>query len=526
VTTATVREATEALLRTLGMTTVFGNPGSTELRFLREWPDDFRYVTALHEGSAVAMADAYAQVTGRAALVSLHSAGGLGNALGTLYTAARNHAPLVVIAGQQTRAMLPGDPFLYAKDAATFPQPYVKFSVEPARAADVPRAIARAHAIATTRPFGPTFVSIPEDDWDAEAAPFHPRRVIDDQTGSPALLDEVALALGGARAPAIVVGAGVDRDGAVESVIRLAERLTAPVWASALASRCSFPEDHPLFAGALARTRSRVREMLAPNDVVVVLGAPVFNFHVHTEGAFLDAATTLYQLTDDPDEAASAAIGTSILTTLRPAMARLLERIPTNGRPLPAPRPRPLVAPGSGVSIAALLDTLAQTMPREAILVEEAPSVHTTLHDTLPLQPGRFFTSGSGSLGYGLPAAIGAALGAPGTRVVALIGDGSSHYGIQGLWNAAQLHLPITFVIVNNGGYGAMRSFSELLGFEHTPSMAVAGVDYLALARGYGVAGVRVERRADLHQVLRDGFRSDGPVLIDVVIEDEAAKLY
>jgi benzoylformate decarboxylase len=526
VTSATVRERTEALLRALGMTTVFGNPGSTELRFLREWPDDFRYITALHEGCAVAMADAYAQLTGRAALVSLHSAGGLGNAMGTLYTAARNHAPLVVIAGQQTRAMLPGDPFLYAKDAATFPQPYVKWSVEPALAADVPRAIARAHAIASTRPYGPTFVSIPEDDWDAEAAPFTARRVIDDQVGSLAALDEVAAALVSARRPALVVGAGVDRDGAVAAVVALAERLAAPVWASALASRCSFPEDHALFAGALARTRAKVRETLAPHDVVLVLGAPVFNFHVQTEGAYLEPGTTLYQLTDDPDESASAAIGTSVLTTLRPAVARLLEHIPPTNRALPAPRPRPVVPDGAGISVAALLDALAGTMPEDTIVSEEAPSTHTTLHDALPLQPGRFFTSGSGSLGYGLPAAVGAALAVPGRRVLALIGDGSSHYGIQGLWNAAQLHLPITFVIVNNGGYGAMRSFSALLGFERTPSMAIDGIDYLALARGYGVPGVRVNARADLRDVLAEALRSDGPVLVDVIIEDAAAKLY
>ncbi|MGD0050342.1 MAG: benzoylformate decarboxylase [Vulcanimicrobiaceae bacterium] len=522
----TVREATVALLRELGMTTVFGNPGSTELRFLNHWPADFRYVTALYEGSAVAMADAYAQLTGRPALVSVHSAGGLGNALGTLFTASRNYAPLVVLAGQQTRAMLPGDPFLYAKDAALFPRPYVKWSVEPARAADVPRAIAHAYALAASHPFGPTFVSVPEDDWDAEAAPFAARRVVDEPLGDVTALDALADALGGARSPVLVVGAGVDRDGAAEAVVELAERLAVPVWASALASRCGFPEDHRLFAGALARTRQRVRETLAPHDLVVVLGAPVFNYHVPTNGDYVVLGTTVYQLTDDPEAAAAASVGTAIVTALRPALARLLARVKPSRRSAPARRSPPPVDASATISVATLLATLAEVLPREAIVVEEAPSTHTTLHDVLPLRPGAFLTSGSGSLGYGLPAAIGAALAAPGRRVLALIGDGSVHYGIQALWNAAQLHLPIAFVIVNNGGYGAMRSFSELLGFVGTPSMAVGGIDYLALAQGYGLRGVRVAERGQLRAALEEALHTDGPVLVDVIVDEKAEKLY
>jgi benzoylformate decarboxylase len=514
------------MLRELGLTTVFGNPGSTELRFLSQWPDDFRYVMALHEGSAVAMADTYAQLTGRPVLVSLHSAGGLGNALGTLFTASRNYAPLVVLGGQQTRAMLPGDPFLSAKDATTFPRPYVKWSVEPARAADVPRALSRAHAIAGTRPFGPTFVSVPEDDWDRWAEPFAVRHIVNEPLGDLAALDAVADALNRARSPVLVVGAGVDRDGASEAVVELAERLAVPVWAGALSSRCGFPEDHPLFAGALARTRTRVCETLAPYDVVVVLGAPVFNYHVHTNGHYIEPGTTLYQLTDDPDVAAAASVGTAIVTALGPAVARLLTRVKPSRRAVPARRTPPAVAPGETISIAAFLTTLAEVLPRDAIVAEEAPSTHTMLHDLLPLRPGGFFTSGSGSLGFGLPAAIGAALAAPGRRVLALIGDGSVHYGIQGLWNAAQLQLPIAFVIVNNGGYGAMRSFSELHGLTDTPSMAVGGVDYLALAQGYGLRGVRVAERARLRAVLEEALHADAPVLVDVIVDETAEKLY
>jgi benzoylformate decarboxylase len=162
-----VREAVFGLLRAFGMTTVFGNPGSTELRMFRDWPQDFRYVLGLQESVAVAMADGYAQARRAPALVNLHSAGGVGHALGSVFTAWRNQSPLVIIAGQQTRAMLPTDPFLGARHAPEFPRPYVKWSIEPARAEDVPAAVAQAIYTAMQRPCGPVFVSVPEDDWDA-----------------------------------------------------------------------------------------------------------------------------------------------------------------------------------------------------------------------------------------------------------------------------------------------------------------------------------------------------------------------
>jgi benzoylformate decarboxylase len=258
--TAPVREVTMNLLRDLGMTTMFGNPGSTELRFLKDWPADFTYVMGLHEGASVAMADAFAQVTGNAAFVSLHSAGGLGNAMGTLYTAFRNGAPLVIMAGQQTRAMLGMDPFLFAQDAASFPKPYVKWSVEPARAQDVPAAIARAYYMAMQRPWGPTFVSVPEDDWDAQAPLLAVRKIYADFVADPAALDALAAAFDASNAPAIVVGSGVDRDGAAELAVQLAERTGAHVYSSALAGRASFPETHPhRRRGATAGARSRCR---------------------------------------------------------------------------------------------------------------------------------------------------------------------------------------------------------------------------------------------------------------------------
>ena len=125
----------------------------------------------------VGMADGYAQATRNAGFVNLHSAAGVGNALGNIYTAHRNQTPLVITAGQQARSILPLQAFLYAERASEFPRPYVKYSVEPARAEDVPAAIARAYYVAMQPPCGPTFVSVPIDDWTHPAQPIEARNV-------------------------------------------------------------------------------------------------------------------------------------------------------------------------------------------------------------------------------------------------------------------------------------------------------------------------------------------------------------
>src|ERR1700730_8393430 len=164
-----VHEVTYDLLRKLGLTTVFGNPGSTEETFLKNFPDDFTYVLGLQEASVVAMADGFAQSTGKPALVNVHTAAGMGNAMGNLVAAEKGTPPLIFTAGQQTREMVLGEPYLTNKDETVFPQPWVKWAYEPKRDEDVPAAIMRAYAVALQPPAGPVFVSIPLDDWEKPA---------------------------------------------------------------------------------------------------------------------------------------------------------------------------------------------------------------------------------------------------------------------------------------------------------------------------------------------------------------------
>src|SRR5215216_5294967 len=165
---ATVKEATYDLLREHGITTMFGNPGSTELPMLADYPDDFHYLLGLQETVAVGMADGFAQASGRRGFVNLHTAPGVGNAMGAIFNAQANHSPLVITAGQQARSLMTLQANLTNRDATRMPHPLVKWSYEPPRAQDVPHAIARAVHAVTLPPKGPSFVSIPMDDWHGE----------------------------------------------------------------------------------------------------------------------------------------------------------------------------------------------------------------------------------------------------------------------------------------------------------------------------------------------------------------------
>ncbi|MEI7968296.1 MAG: benzoylformate decarboxylase [Betaproteobacteria bacterium] len=522
-----VRQVSLGLLRAFGMSTVFGNPGSTELKFFRDWPSDFRYVLGLQESCVVAMADGYAQATGGAAFVNLHSAAGVGHALGSIFTAWRNHTPLVITAGQQARAMFPTDPYLFATDAAEFPRPYVKWSVEPARAADVPAALQRAYHVAMQRPWGPVFVSIPEDDWDAPADPVPIRRVESRIEPAGDALDELASVLRDARTPALVIGPGVDQDGAWDDAVKLAERLGAVVWASPMAGRIGFPEDHRLFAGHLPPLRQPLADRLAPHDVVLVLGAPVFTYHVHTGGDFIRPGTLLYLMTDDPQEAARAAVGIAITGALKPGISGLLRRLPAGAPRAQAGRSRNVPQTDGRLTGGAIMAALDRLLPDDAMIVEEAPTHRNALWETLRIRrPGSFFAGASGGLGWAVAAAPGVALARPGRPVVCVVGDGSALFGIQALWTAAQWRLPVTYVVLNNRGYGALKSFGRMLGIQEAPGHDLDHVDFLNLAAGFGCGGVRVRTPDAFAEAFRESVCSGGATVLDVDVAPDAVELY
>jgi len=517
-TDATVREVTLDLLRALEMTTIFGNPGSTELPMFRDFPADFRYVMGLQESVVLGMADGYAQGTRKAALVNLHSSAGTGHALGNLFTAYKNQTPLVVTAGQQARSILPYEPFLFAERATEFPRPFVKWSCEPARAQDVPAAIHRAWQVAMEPPCGPAFVSIPIDDWDQPCEPYRARRIHAQRVPDNDAISACAQSLAQARRPAFVVGAGVARDNAWDAIIALAERHQAAVWVAPMSARCSFPENHPLFAGFLTAGREAIVEQLAGHDMVLALGGPMHLYHVEGTGPHIASGTEVWLISDNHAHAAWAPVGNAIVASCDQAIAQLMTyQAPARAAPssrIPAPR-----LDGTAMTDAYVLQQIAALRSRDTIIVEEAPSSRGAMHDYLPiLVKDTFYTCSSGGLGHGLPAAVGLALARPRDKIIAILGDGSSMYAIQGLHAAKQWNANIAFVILKNGRYEALHSFGRHFGIPEIVGTQFPDLDFVALAKGHGVSGVRVDDPAGLDAALSQAFDTNGPTLVEAVI--------
>lgn len=547
--TGSVLEATREVMRRFGLTTVFGNPGTTEVPFLSDWPDDFRYVLGLQESVVVAMADAYAQLTRRPALVNLHSAGGVGHGLGSVFSAARNHSPVIVLAGQQARSMLGEEPFLGATDATAFPRPHVSWSHEPARAQEVPAALARAYRHAAQPPRGPVFLSVPVDDWDAPAADVElpEAAAIRGTAPHPDALDELVTALWtytrlGSGGPAtdepprvaFVAGGDVDADGAVELLVTLAEGCRAAVFAAPMSGRCAFPEDHPLFAGFLPPERRALGTALGGYDQVIVLGAPAFTYHVLRDGPVPELPPT-YLVSEDPDVLARAPHGRGILASPGLTLDALIRALNEAGATVPEGGPgsaglvRPAAPePSAGMTPELVYATLSRLLPDDAVVVEETPSLRGPLHDHLPIRSrdGGFLATASGSLGFGIAATVGAALARPTSTVVGVIGDGSAMYGIQALWTAAREGTHAVFLILDNAEYAAVRLLGEAAGGSKLPGTRLGGIDFVPLARSMGCAAARVDDAADLEEALAGALTSNGPTLLHIPIAPTTPQIY
>ncbi|MFI5057192.1 MAG: benzoylformate decarboxylase [Candidatus Acidiferrales bacterium] len=515
---STVREVTYQLLRDLGMTVIFGNPGSTELPFLRDMPVDFRYVLGLHERTAVGMGVGYAMGRGKAAFVNVHSIASAGNGLSALVDAWHGHVPLVVTTGQQDRRQVLAEPFLVSKAVETV-KPYVKWAYEPLRAEDVPAAIARGYYLAMQPPMGPVFISIPMDDWTHECPPLAVREVSQGVSPDPAALDEVVHALNTSRNPAIVTGSQIEVDRGWHEVIALAEHLNADVYQQPIAPRWTFPRTHPLFRGGLPPAQQPLADQLAGYDTVVVLGAPVFLYYAYVPGHAIKPGTKLFQITNSPHHASAALAGTSIVGNLAAAARYIRAHAEARKRSVASPRKElPQPKPEYPITPAYLFSVLNRVMPRNAVVSEECPSSKGDLDRYLMLdEPGSFYSVPNGVLGFGLPAAVGLQLANPERRVVCPVGDGSIQYSIQALWSAVQYKAAVIFVVLRNGDYSALKSFCDFTQVgRNVPGMDIPGIDMVKIAQGYGMAAQEVDRPEDLEAVLREAFASQGPRLISV----------
>jgi benzoylformate decarboxylase len=527
---ATVRDATFTVLRRLGLTTIFSNPGSTEVPLLAGLPDDLRFVLALHEGSVVGMAAGHAIGTGAPALVLLHSTPGLGNAVAALATARSNRAPLVVLVGQQDRRHLALEPFLAGHlDGMAGEHPV--WTDQPARPQDVPRAIVRAYHEAVTGR-GPAVVIVPMDDWSAPAPADHetlgPATLLRSAGADPAAVGELARLLDASSAPAVVAGAGMDSPEGWAALTDLAETLGAPVFQEPFGGAAGFPQDHPLFSGHLPARRTRLRQTLEPFDLVLVAGTAAFRQYPFDEGPLVSEGTQVAVVTQDPAEAHRSPARLVVLgdpAAVCAALAGAVERRAYDaaaGIARPAAPPPP--APGEPLAPAHVLSALAQRLPRDAILVEETPSSRPELHRRVPTTAPGGFVSAMGLLGFALPASIGLRMARPDRPVLAVVGDGSSLYQIQALWTAAQYGVGVLFLVLVNGGYAIMDRLAERTGAAG-PWPALDAVDIGAMARAQGCESVRVDEHDDLltklDELLCGLADRDRPLLLEVVVAQD-----
>jgi benzoylformate decarboxylase len=539
------------ILKAAGVRYLFGNPGTTELPFLDALPDSsLEYVLGLQEATAVAAADGYAQASGHVGVANVHVAPGLANSLSILHNAARAKSPLVVTAGQQDTRFLMHEPIL-AGDLARMAEPFTKWSHEVRRAEDAPVALRRALKVALTPPTGPVFLSLPMDLMapavEDTAAP--PPTIAARSRPDPGALARAAELLSGARAPIIIAGDGVARAQAVSELTVLAELLGARVHGEPVYRRTNFPGTHALWRGGLFPSPIGVRKALEECDVLLIVGANVFTWFLYTEGTPFPRGLRVVQIDDDPWEIGRSypielGIAADPRATLAELSGALRARLTESDRSAAATRTERIgaargelikrvqaAAQGEAervpISQAHLMHTLGSLLPADAVVVDESATSLPFVLRYLPFAtPGSFYGSKTGTLGWGMGAAIGVQLGSPGRKVVATIGDGSVMYAPQALWTAAHYRLPITYVVPNNTSYAILKSgmlsldlASAKRGIYPGMDLVEPEIDYAGLARSLGVRAERVEKPGELRDVLAACLASPGPALVDVAID-------
>ncbi len=543
------RSAFIELLKAEGVTQMFGNPGTTELPIMQALNDhpEIGYVLGLQEAIVVAMADGYSRASGKLAACNVHVAPGLGNAIGSLYTAHFTGTPMIVTAGQQEQGHGLTEPLLYAP-LVPIAAPIVKWATEVTRLDDLPRIVRRAAKVATTPPTGPVFISLPGDILNDFAALDlgEPTRVDTARRPSDAALGRLAKRLLAAERPVILAGSEIVTSDAFVEAARFAEALGAPVYQQTVASGAHFLSGHALFLGQLSRDQRRVRELLTPYDTLICIGADVLQMSVWSEVEPLPPGIAVIQLglrdwemgKNYPAELALRADVKATLEALNPLIAELggaarrqraeatVVALAESNWSAARAAQRRAVADRAGarpIDPDWLMMALCEQLPADAIVVDEGLTTARSLNAFFPYRDRySYFGNISGGIGWGIAAAVGVQLAQPGRRVVAIIGDGSAMYSIQALWSAANQKLPVIFVLCNNGGY---RIIKQRLKAFHGNDTFIGmdfkdpAIDLAGLARALGMPARRIEDGAGFAASFEEALAGSEPVLLDVIVD-------
>jgi benzoylformate decarboxylase len=535
-----------------GVEHVFGNPGTTEspiLDALLDYPA-IRYVVTLHEGVALGAASYYAQASGKTAVVNLHVAPGLGNALGMLYNALKTRSPLVVTAGQQdTRLRLRGP--VLGHDLVAMAAPLTKWSVQVERADEFALILHRAFKVAADPPAGPVFVALPIDvlEQETDVAPLVPARLYRAPSPDPAAIREAAELLLSGQRPAIVVGD--DAASAPAEVAALAERLGAAVWCEGIRTHQVLPSAHPNFRLGLPFDAVAIRRALEGTDVALLVGGPFFEEVWYAPGSPLPVGAQAIQIEASAERLAhNLAPAVGLVSDPRRALAEILAAVERDAgdafRVAAARRNDSLRAlkvqdataqraraakrwDQAPISVPRLMADLEAGLPTDAIVVDEAITASLDLARTLDFERvGDYVGARGGGIGQALPGALGVKLAHPDRPVVAVSGDGSAMYSIQALWTAAHHDLAVVFVILANREYRILKhnmdTYRERFGAKPGrgyPNMDLVAPDlgFVDLARGMGVEGARVRTPAEFLPALDKALGVRRPFVLDVTVE-------
>jgi benzoylformate decarboxylase len=539
------------VLRSEGVRHVFGNPGTTEMPLIDALADrpDISYILGLQEASVVGMAHGYAQASGRPAFVNLHTAGGLGHAMGALISAKIANTPLVVTAGQQDTRHSFSDPLL-SGDIIGIAKPVVKWAHEVLDPDHIPVMVRRAFHDSAAAPSGPTFLSLPIDVMErATAAPVGEASRID-RAGIAGGIDALGDALAAIRPGrlALVAGDEVFASGASAETVALAEAFGAPVFGSSWPGFVPFPTAHPLWAGNLPTKATEIRAQLLSFDAVFVLGGNSFITYLFSEGPAVPPSCRLFQLSSNGSDlgrthaTALSCVGDiaaslkALLPTLAGKLARhrlaieLLMSTAVHARMSRQTALRGRVAAEFDAPTITPLVAAAEVMRAigpDVAIVDEAPVVTSLARSFLDSASSRqYFGMRSAILGWGMPAAVGVSLGLDRQPVVCLVGDGSSLYSPQALWTAARERLPVTFVVMNNREYNILKNYMRAQSHYVSPGanrfigldLVDPAIDFPALAAAMGVPARRVSRAIDIAGAVEAGIASGQPNLIEVLV--------
>ena len=539
-----------------GMTYMFGNPGTVEQGFLdalAEYPQ-LKYILTLQESVAITVADGYARATQKPTLVQLHSTPGVGNGIGALYQAKRGHSPLVVIGGDAGVKYLGMDAQM-AGDLVAFAEPVTKWSTMVVDPSSLLRVLRRAIKIAATPPMGPVYVCLPADVLDAvcteevrpTAIPITRVKPADDQIALAAAL------LAAAERPVIVTGDGVAYSGAQDELARVAELAGAEVW-EADAGEVNLDYTHPLYQGMTGHMfGANSLPIMQKGDVVLACGTyllpEVFPElgDIFAPGAkVIHIDLDLYEigknhrvdlpLLGDPKTslAALADVLASTMTTEQTEAARGRAREVSEAKA--KKRQAQIDADTAGrdsvpLRMSRFAEELAAALPADAIIFDEAlTNSPPVVRYMPPRRTGAYFLTRGGSLGIGIPGAIGAKIANPDRTVIGFTGDGGSMYTIQALWSAARHNVAAKFVVCNNASYRLLQlNIEQYWKEQNLPKhdyplafdLSHPPLHFADMARGMGVQALRVEKPWEVGPAIKQMLAHPGPFLIDLVLESD-----